>query len=326
MPLLDHRSSIYVAGHAGLLGSAMVRRLTQEGLTKIITRTRQELDLRDGRHVAAFLQEAQPDYVVLAAGRVGGIVENQSFPADFLDENLAIQMHVLQASRDAGVKKLIFFGSSCMYPRECAQPMPESALLEGKPEPTSLPYAISKLVGTHLCLSYNRQYGEQKFIPVIPNSAYGPNDNFDPASGHVLSALMARFHEAKVQGRDDVMLWGSGAPRREFVHADDIADACLHILKHDCTALELPVNIGSGHDVSIKDLAEMMAGVVGYNGRLRWDRSKPDGAPRNLLDSARLTSFGWKAKIPLSDGLTRTYEWYVRTMATAYPVHAPSSV
>ena len=301
---------IYVAGHAGLIGSAVVRRLERDGYRGLITRGRSQLDLQDGGRVAEFFDEVNPEYVVLAAGRVGGIIENQTFPADFMDENIAIQLNVLKAARKVSVRKLILFGSSCMYPRECSQPMAEDALLSGKPEPTSLPYAISKLAGTYMCLAYNKQGRDTRFIPVIPNSAYGPHDNFDPKSGHVLSALMARFHQAKVSGAESVTLWGSGSPRREFIHADDIADACIHLLTRDHAALDLPLNIGVGVDVSIKELAELIAGVVGYNGRIEWDLTKPDGAPRKLLDSAHMQSLGWKPIVGLAEGLSSTYRWY----------------
>lgn len=311
---------IVVAGHAGLIGSAVFRRLAREGYNRITTLPRGQLDLRDAAGVARFFDETRPEYVVLAAGRVGGIIENQTYPADFMEDNIAIQLNVLKAARKVGVTKLILFGSSCMYPRECPQPMAEDLLLSARPEPTSLPYAISKLAGTYMCLAYNKQYGDKRFIPVIPNSAYGPNDNFDPKSGHVLSALMSRFHEAKESGIEAVTLWGSGSPRREFVHTDDIADACLHLLQQDVSALEFPLNIGVGSDISIKELAETIAGVVGYKGRLEWDRTKPDGAPRKLLDSARLRAFGWEPKVSFNEGLRNTYEWYVKNAGTK-PAH-----
>lgn len=315
---------IYVAGHAGLIGSAIIRRLERDGYQALITRRRNQLDLQDGGRVTEFFDQVQPEYVVLAAGRVGGIVENQTFPADFMDENIAIQLNVLKAARKVGVRKLILFGSSCMYPRACSQPMAEDALLSGKPEPTSLPYAISKLAGTYMCLAYNTQGRDTRFIPVIPNSAYGPHDNFDPKSGHVLSALMARFHQAKMSGAESVTLWGSGVPRREFIHADDVADACVHLLAQDHAALDLPLNIGVGADVSIKELAELIAGVVGYNGRIKWDLTKPDGAPRKLLNSAHMQSLGWKPKVGLAEGLASTYRWYVGN-ASIETVHVPEA-
>ncbi len=313
---------IYVAGHAGLIGSALVRRLERDGFRSPITRRRSELDLQDAMAVNEFFEEVRPEYVILAAGRVGGIMENQSFPADFMDENVAIQLNALKAARKTGVRRLILFGSSCMYPRECSQPMAETALLSGNPEPTSLPYAVSKLLGTYMCLAYNKQDHDTRFIPVIPNSAYGPCDNFDPKSAHVLSALLARLHAAKLTGAESVGLWGSGSPRREFVHADDIADACVHLLAEEDLTIEFPINIGIGQDVSIKELAELIASVVGYRGELNWDSTKPDGAPRKLLDSARIRSLGWKPSIGLREGLTETYRWYVEHLkAVRAPIH-----
>jgi GDP-L-fucose synthase len=305
--MMLHDATIYVAGHAGLIGSAVVRRLERDGYRIPITRRRSELDLRDAKRVDEFFDDIRPEHVILAAGRVGGIMENQTFPADFMDENIAIQLNVLKAARKVGVRRLILFGSSCMYPRECLQPMAEDVLLSGKPEPTSLPYAISKFMGMYLCLAYNKQDHMTRFIPVIPNSTYGPHDNFDPKSAHVLSALLARFYQAKVTGAESVTLWGSGLPRREFIHADDIAAACVHLLKEDDLAVDLPINIGVGQDVSIKELAELMADVVGYRGELKWDLTKPDGAPRKLLDSTRIRS---KPQIGLSEGLAETYRWY----------------
>jgi len=308
---LPHKDAkFFVAGHAGLIGSALVRRLNKAGYANIVTRSRQELELQNADQVADFFETEKPQYVLLAAGRVGGILENQTLPADFINENLAIALNVLRAAHQANVKRLILFGSSCMYPKETAQPMPEEALLSGYPEPTSLPYAIAKLAGVQLCLAYNRQYGEQRFIPIIPNSAYGPNDNFDPKTGHVLSALMARFHHAKLDGADTVTLWGSGTPRREFIHADDIADACLLLLRENLPQLSLPLNVGSGADISIRELAETMQRVVGYEGQLAWDSSKPDGALRKLLDSSRLRGLGWQSQVSFEDGLRDTYRWY----------------
>ncbi|BEV17730.1 GDP-L-fucose synthase [Herbaspirillum sp. DW155] len=307
---------VFVAGHTGLIGSAIQRALQAAGYHNLINRTHAQLDLRDKGQVDAFFERERPAYVMLAAGKVGGILENQSFPADFIDANLAISLNVLGAAHRVGVKRLVMFGSSCMYPRETSQPMPESALLTGHPEPTSLPYAIAKLAGVQLCLAYNRQYGQQRFIPLIPNSAYGPNDNFDPKSGHVLSALLSRFHHAKTEGAPTVALWGSGTPRREFIHADDIATASLLMMREELPELSLPMNVGSGSDISILELAETIAAVVGYEGRIEFDRSKPDGALRKLLDSRLMHQQGWHAQVSLEQGLHDTYSWYLQNKAS----------
>lgn len=309
--VMKRDARIFVAGHLGLIGSALVNRLELEKYSHVITLPRSQLDLQSEAHVENFIKETRPEYVLLAAGRVGGIIENDTFPANFMEENIAIQLNVLRAAQKADVKKFVLFGSSCMYPKECSQPMSEDTLLSGKMEPTSLPYAVSKLAGVYMCLAYNKQYGDSRFIPVIPNTAYGPNDNFEPESAHVLPALIGRFHLAKVRADASITLWGSGSPKREFVHADDIADACLYLLTHDVSGLEFPVNIGVGSDISIKELAESISEVVGYKGTINWDRTKPDGAPRKLLDKTRLDAFGWQAKIPLYDGLRTTYKWYL---------------
>jgi len=301
---------VFVAGHAGLIGSAMLRRLQRAGWP-VLTRSRAALDLRDGAAVRAFFDTHRPDYVVLAAGRVGGIVENISRPADFIRDNLAIQQAVLPAAHAAGTRKLIFFGSSCMYPRDAAQPMAEAALWTGAPEPTSLAYATAKLAGLQMCLAYNQQFGAQRFIPVIPNSVYGPNDHFEAERGHVLSALIRRFHTAAAEGREEITLWGSGAARREFLHADDLADACFALLAGETGELALPLNIGCGDDISIRELATKIAGIAGFSGRILWDTSKPGGAPRKLLDSARINAFGWRPSVALDSGLRATYRWYV---------------
>lgn len=302
---------IFVAGHTGLIGSALVRRLQSEGFSNLVLSSHADLELTDAVAVDRFFDMHSPDYVVLAAGKVGGIIENQTYPADFMDANLSIQLNVLKAAHSAGVRKLIFFASSCMYPRECPQPMAETALLSGLPEPTSLAYATSKLAGMQMCLAYNQQYGEQRFIPVIPNSAFGPNDNFDPKSGHVLSSLIRRFHEARQTGAESLTLWGSGMPRREFIHTDDIADACIALLAGNTSTLTLPLNLGSGRDFSIRELAETIARVIGYRGAIEWDTSKPDGAPRKLLDSSRLLAFGWRPSVDFEEGLKDTYQWYL---------------
>lgn len=313
---MDKLSRIYVAGHTGLIGSAVNRALERGGFSNVITASHRDLELTDASAVEYFFDSIRPEYVVLAAGRVGGIVENQSYPADFMNTNLAIQLNVLRAAHRAGVRKLILFASSCMYPRECPQPMPETALFSGYPEPTSLAYAVSKLAGMQMCLAYNQQYGEKRFIPVIPNSAFGPNDNFDPKSGHVLSALIRRFHEAKATKAPSITLWGSGNPRREFIHADDIAGVCLALLEGDTSQLQFPLNLGTGEDFSIRELAETIANVVGYVGKLEWDTSKPDGAPQKLLDSSRLLAFGWRPAVDFATGLKSTYQWYLDSMLT----------
>ena len=303
-------SSVYVAGHGGLIGSALVRTLQARGCTKIITRTRAELDLSDVVSVKKFFEGQHPDFVLLAAGRVGGIVANRDCPADFLAENLAVQSNVIGAAHRAGVKRLIFFASSCMYPREAPQPMAEAALFSGRPEETSMGYAVAKIAGTQLCLAYNQQFGGKRFVPVIPNSVYGPHDNFDPATGHVLAALIARFHAAKSSGAASVRLWGSGKPRREFLHADDLAQACWMLLEADLSAVDLPLNIGPGTDTSVRELASTIADTVGYGGKVEWDSAMPDGAPRKLLDSSRMKKLGWRAQVPLAEGVRKTYDWY----------------
>lgn len=316
--MLDSNARIFVAGHRGLIGSAVVRRLSGMSIENILLRDRASLELTDSAAVDRFFEENRPSYVVLAAGRVGGIVENQSYPADFMFINLAIQINILRAASHYGVRRLILFGSSCMYPRECRQPMSEDLLFTGKPEPTSMAYAVSKMAGVQTCLAYNQQFNVKRFIPVIPNSTYGPNDNFDPKTGHVLSALIHRFHQARQSGAKTVTLWGTGKPRREFIHADDIADACVWLLSRDISSLELPVNIGVGVDYSIQELAEKIAKVIGYTGTIEWDSSKPDGAPRKLLDSSRIQSLGWKSSVNFVDGLNRTYAWYLENMANEH--------
>jgi GDP-L-fucose synthase len=306
---------IYVAGHEGLIGSAIVRTLQSSGYNNLLLRTHQELELTNTLLVDQFFDKYKPKYVFLAAGKVGGIVENKTYPADFIRTNLNIQLNVMNAAQKNNINKLIFFGSSCMYPRECKQPMAEDILLSGQPEPTSIAYAIAKLAGLQMCLAYNKQFNEQRFIPVIPNSAYGPHDNFDPNSGHVLSALITRFHKAKSEGTKSVTLWGSGNPRREFIHADDIAKASLWLMENDTKNIPLPINIGVDYDVSIKELALTIADIVGYEGVIEWDLSKPDGTPRKLLDSSRMRSLGWKPEIDFKDGLKETYNWYLKHAA-----------
>lgn len=308
---MDKTSPIYVAGHTGLIGSAVHRALERGGFLNVITASHSRLELTDTSAVNCFFEKVKPHYVVLAAGRVGGIVENLTYPADFICENLSIQLNVLKAAHRNGVKKLILFASSCMYPRDCPQPMSETVLFSGYPEPSSLSYAVSKIAGMQMCFAFNQQYGEQRFIPVIPNSAFGPNDNFDPKSGHVLSSLLRRFHEAKEKKSSKILLWGSGRPRREFIYADDIADACIGLLEGETEKLILPLNLGTGKDYSIHQLAMDIAKVVGYTGSVEWDITKPDGAPQKLLDSSRMHSFGWRPKVDITTGLESTYKWYL---------------
>jgi GDP-L-fucose synthase len=308
---MNKKDKIFVAGHSGLIGSAIVRRLKKDGYNNLLLASHADLELTDSLAVNHFFDVHLPEYVVLAAGKVGGIIENKTYPADFMNTNLAIQLNVLKAAHHVGVRKLLLFASSCMYPRECPQPMSETALLSGYLESTSLAYAISKLAGMQMCMAYNQQYGEQRFIPVIPNSAFGPNDDFNPKSGHVLSSLIRRFHEARETGAKSILLWGSGAPRREFIHTDDIADACVALLAGNTDSLELPLNLGAGKDFSIRELAEAIARVIGYIGSIEWDASKPDGAPRKLLDSSRLRAFGWKPAVDFECGLKDTYQWFL---------------
>lgn len=309
---MNRSTKIYVAGHKGLIGSAAVKLLENKGYRNLVVRERAELDLVQRGAVDAFFDREQPEVVILAAGRVGGIIENQTRGAEFLVENLAMQLNVFGAAHRTNVQRLVFFGSSCMYPRECPQPMREDALLSGKPEPTSLPYAIAKLAGVYACLAYNQQFGDKRFLPVIPNSTYGPNDDFDLRSAHVLAALIRRFAEASRSKAPSVTLWGTGTPRREFIHADDVADACVFLLDADLSVKDLPINIGTGTDYSILELAGIVAGVVGFRGRIEWDPTKPDGAPRKLLDSSRLRSLGWSGpKIGLAEGIRTTFDWFL---------------
>ena len=305
---MNNNDKIYVAGHRGLVGSAIARNLRHKGFTNIIGRTRTELDLLDQRAVYDFFDAEMPDYVFLAAAKVGGIYANSTYPAEFIYENLVPQANVMHASYRTGVKKLLFLGSSCIYPRLAPQPMKEEYLLDGKLEPTNEPYAVAKIAGIKMCQAYNRQYGT-KFISVMPTNLYGPNDNFDLMNAHVLPALIRKFVEAKNNKLEFVEIWGSGSPRREFLHVDDCADACVHLMQtYDDSEI---VNIGMGQDVSIKELASLIKATVEFRGELRFDHTKPDGTPRKLLDVSKLQRLGWKAKISLEDGIRSTVEWYV---------------
>ncbi len=304
---MDRHAKIFVAGHRGLAGSALMRRLEAGGFDNLITRSRQALDLCNQAAVADFFAAEKPDYVLLAAARVGGILANSTYPADFIHDNLAIQTNVIHASFVHGVRKLLFLGSSCIYPRLCPQPMKEEYLLTGPLEPTNEAYAVAKIAGIEMCRSYNRQHGTF-FMPVMPTNLYGPNDNFHLQGAHVLPSLMHRFHNAKMQGDDEVVVWGSGTARREFLFADDMADACLFLLEQ----AERPdlINIGTGREVTIHELAEMVKTAVGYEGRLVFDPEKPDGMPRKLLDVGRLAAMGWQAPTDLQQGIVKTYRWF----------------
>lgn len=296
---------IYIAGHRGMVGSAIKRRLEREGFSHFITRTSSELDLRDQAAVEAFFKEEKPDHVFLAAAKVGGIVANNTYRAEFLYDNLMIQNNVIHHAYANGVKKLMFLGSSCIYPKLAPQPLKEEYLLTGPLEPTNEPYAIAKIAGIKLCDAYRSQYGAQ-FISVMPTNLYGPNDNYDLQTSHVLPALLRKFHEAKVNGTPEVTIWGSGTPLREFLHADDMADACYFLMQRYNEPG--PINIGVGEDISIADLARLIQKITGYQGRLTFDSSKPDGTPRKLMDVSKLTALGWKAVIPLEEGIRKVYE------------------
>jgi GDP-L-fucose synthase len=301
--LLPDRARIFVAGHRGLVGSALARRLTADG-HQVLTRTRAELDLRDASRTAAVLAELRPDAVVLAAAKVGGILANSSHPVQFLEENLNIQLSVVAGAYAAGVRRLLFLGSSCIYPKLAPQPITEDALLGGPLEPTNRAYALAKIAGIVQIQSYRQQYGAS-YISAMPTNLYGPGDNFDLRTGHVLPALIRRFHEARTEGRAEVLLWGSGTPRREFLHVDDLASACALLLRdYDGDA---PVNVGCGSDLTIRELAAVVADVTGFTGRIGWDTTRPDGTPRKLLDVSRLTALGWRPAIPLRDGIAATY-------------------
>ncbi|WP_406491952.1 GDP-L-fucose synthase [Streptomyces sp. NBC_00846] len=306
-PLLRPGARIFVAGHRGLVGSAVVRRLTAAG-HEVITRDRDHLDLRDAARTETFLRETRPDAVVLAAAKVGGIMANSTYPVQFLEDNLRIQLSVVAGAHCAGVERLLFLGSSCIYPRHASQPIPESALLTGPLEPTNEAYALAKIAGIVQIRSYRRQFGAA-YISAMPTNLYGPGDNFDLETSHVLPALIRRFHEARRDGSPTVTLWGSGSPRREFLHVDDLADACLLLLeRYDG---DEPVNIGCGQDLTIRELAETVKNVTHYQGSIAWDKSKPDGTPRKLLDVSRLTGLGFAPRIPLRDGIARTYAWWL---------------
>lgn len=310
---------IFVAGHRGLAGSAILRRLRQDGYGTIITRSHRELDLADSAAVERFFAENAPHFVFLAAAKVGGIVANSTFPADFIDMNLSIQNNVIHSSRRHGVRRLIFLGSSCIYPKHAPQPLKEEYLLTGPLEPTNEPYAVAKIAGIIQCRASNRQYGT-RFLAAMPTNLYGPNDNFDLTTSHVLPAMIRKFHEAKENGSPTVTIWGTGTPLREFLHADDLADALVFLMNLDDQRFDellsygpapALINVGSGEEISIRDLAKLVAEIVGYGGEIVTDPAKPDGTPRKVMDVSRIASLGWRRRIPLRDGIESAYRWFL---------------
>lgn len=323
---MDQSASIYIAGHRGLVGSSLVRKLRGKGYINLLTRTHAELDLTDQAAVEAFFASEKPDYVFLAAARVGGIYANNEYPAEFIRDNLAIQANIIHAAWKNGVRRLLFLGSSCIYPKQCPQPMKEEYLLTGPLEPTNRPYALAKIAGIEMCWSYNRQYGTQ-YMAVMPTNLYGPGDNYHPENSHVIPALIRKFYEGKVNGSPTVTVWGTGTPKREFLYSEDMADACVYLISlpddqfksllgsdETKTGVYMPplLNIGVGKDLTIKELAEAVKDVVGYEGRILFDPTKPDGTPRKLLDIGRLCAMGWYSRTSMLDGLANTYRDFLR--------------
>jgi GDP-L-fucose synthase len=311
--MMNKDSKIYVAGHRGLVGSAIVRKLEEKGYTNLVYRTSKELDLRDKNAVDCFFAEEKTEFVFLAAAKVGGIVANNEYPADFIRDNLLIQTNIIDAAYRNDVKKLLFLGSTCIYPKMAPQPLKEEYLLTGLLEPTNEAYAIAKIAGIKMCESYNRQYGT-KYISVMPTNLYGENDNYDLHTSHVLPALIRKFHEAKENNAPYVEVWGTGSPKREFLYSDDLADACVYLMNNYSDS-EI-VNIGVGEDLPIKDLAEKIKEVIGFTGEIQFDTSKPDGTPRKLVDVTKLNSLGWKATTSLEDGLKNAYQWFLNNQLT----------
>jgi GDP-L-fucose synthase len=305
---MDRTSKVFVAGHRGLVGSAIVRRLRADGYGNLVCRTHDELDLENQRAVFELFDRERPEYVFVAAAKVGGILANATYPADFIRSNLAIQCNLIEAAHRYGATKLMFLASSCIYPKHASQPIKEEYLLSGYLEPTNQPYAIAKIAGIEMCQSYHRQYGSN-FVSVMPTNLYGPGDNFDLETSHVLPALIRKFHEAKERGAREVVVWGTGQVRREFLHVDDMADACVFLMERYDTPMQI-VNIGYGDDVTIGEVAHLVGETVGFSGAIIFDRSKPDGTPRKLLDSNRLLGLGWRPKVTLAAGLASTYEWF----------------
>ena len=309
---MQKSEKIFVAGHRGMVGSALIRGLETAGFTKLLKRDRSELDLGDSAAVTKFFQNEKPEVVIFAAAKVGGIKANNEQPVEFLLENLRVQNNVIAAAHESGVRKLLFLGSSCIYPKLAPQPIPESALLSGPLEPTNEAYAIAKIAGVKLCQAFSREYGAN-FISAMPTNLYGPNDNFDLETSHVLAALLRKAYEAKKSSARELVVWGTGTPRREFLNVDDCASACLFLLeKYDSPEI---INVGCGEDISIHELAELICDVVGFDGELSWDKTKPDGTPRKLLDLSKLRGLGWTPTIPLRDGIAQTYKWFLKNVA-----------
>jgi GDP-L-fucose synthase len=309
---MQKSEKIFIAGHRGMVGSALTRALETAGFTKLIKRDRSELDLGDSAAVTKFFAKEKPEIVIFAAAKVGGIKANNDQPVEFLLENLSVQNNVIAAAHESGARKLLFLGSSCIYPKLAPQPIPESVLLTGPLEPTNEAYAIAKIAGVKLCQAFSREYGAN-FISAMPTNLYGPNDNFDLETSHVLAALLRKAHEAKKSGARELVVWGTGTPRREFLHVDDCASACLYLLeKYDSPEI---INVGCGEDMSIRELAELVCDVVGFEGELSWDKTKPDGTPRKLLDVSKLRGLGWTPTIKLRDGIVQTYDWFLKNVA-----------
>ncbi|MCD4694384.1 GDP-L-fucose synthase [bacterium] len=308
---MDKKSKIYIAGHRGLVGSAIVRQLKKQGFNNLMTKTRNQLDLLDQKQVTSFFKKEKIEYVFLSAARVGGIMANKNYPAQFIYENLQIQNNIIHNSYLNKVKKLLFLGSSCIYPKYSPQPIKEEYLLNGKLEPTNEPYAIAKIAGIKMCLAYNKQY-RTNFISAMPTNLYGPNDNFDLENSHVLPALIRKFHEAKINNKKEIVIWGSGKPKREFLYVDDLADACIFLMNN--YNKNEPINIGFGKDMTIKDLAKIIKEDIKYNGDIKWDKTKPDGTPIKKLNLKKLYSLGWKPKISLKKGIKKTIEWYLKNL------------
>ena len=309
---IQKSEKIFVAGHRGMVGSALLRALESNGFANLIKRDREEVDLSDSAAVAKFFAKEKPDVVIFAAAKVGGIKANNDYPVEFLLDNLRVQNNVISSAHEHGARKLLFLGSSCIYPKLAPQPIPESALLTGPLEPTNDAYAIAKIAGIKLCQAYAREYGTN-FISAMPTNLYGPNDKFDLESSHVLAALLRKAHDAKKGRAREMVVWGTGTPRREFLHVDDCASACLRLLeKYDSPEI---INVGCGEDISIRELAELICEVVGFDGELSWDKTKPDGTPRKLLDVSKLRALGWSPTISLRDGIARTYDWFLKNIA-----------